>query len=314
MSSPSLEARLRGGLYGLLVGDALGVPYEFHDPANLPERVTMVPPEGFRRAHPGTPPGTWSDDGAHALCLLASLLSTGEVDLLDLGRLMLAWDRDGYMAVDGRVFDIGNATTLALARRARGVLPEACGGTHDHSNGNGSLMRVLPLALWHEGSDAELVHLARRQSLLTHAHPRSQACCALYCLWARRLLEGEPDSELAWAAAVAGLRAAAPEGDDVRTELDEVILDPRWVPRGTGYVLDCLLSAREAMQAGDYEAVVRAAVAFGHDTDTTACVAGGLAGIRDGLGAIPEGWLGALRGRDLCDPLVDELVRHRGER
>lgn len=295
------------------MGDALGVPYEFHDPANLPATVTMVPPEGFRRAHPGTPPGTWSDDGAHALCLLASLLSTGELDLEDLGRLMLDWDRDGYMAVDGRVFDIGNATTLALARRARGVPPTACGGRDEHSNGNGALMRVLPLALWHVGSDEELVHLARRQGLLTHAHPRSQACCALYCLWARRLLEGEPDSEVAWEAAVAGLREAAPEGDDVRTELEVNILSERLVPRGTGYVLDCLLSAREAMRAGDYEAVVRAAIAFGHDTDTTACVAGGLAGVRDGHGAIPEAWLAALRGRELCDPLIEELVRLRGE-
>ena len=79
--------RLAGALVGLLVGDALGVPYEFRSPEALPpfDEIEYTPPQGFQRAHHGTPPGTWSDDGAQALCLLASLLHKGELDPEDLG-------------------------------------------------------------------------------------------------------------------------------------------------------------------------------------------------------------------------------------
>ena len=97
--------RIAGGLLGLLVSDALGCPYEFHQPADLPplDQIEMAPPPGFDRAHVGTPPGTWTDDGAQALCLLASLLDRGGFDPSDFGRRLLNWYAWGYMAVDGRV-------------------------------------------------------------------------------------------------------------------------------------------------------------------------------------------------------------------
>ena len=168
--------RIEGGLLGLLCGDALGVPYEFHSPSQIPAVVEMEPPLGFNRSHRGIPPGTWSDDGAQALCLLASLLHCGHLDVDDLGRRLQNWDRHGYMAVDGRVFDIGNQTSTALAALASGVPATSSGPADERSNGNGSLMRVLPLALWHRGTDAELVRDARLQSLPTHGHLRSQVC------------------------------------------------------------------------------------------------------------------------------------------
>jgi len=90
-----------GGLVGLLVGDAVGVPYEFNAPEDLPDRhhIDMVPPAGFARSHAGVPPGTWSDDGAQALCLLASLLECGKFSLPDFADRLLRWYDGGYMAV-----------------------------------------------------------------------------------------------------------------------------------------------------------------------------------------------------------------------
>jgi ADP-ribosylglycohydrolase len=166
-------------------------------------------------------------------------------------------------------------------------------------------MRVLPLALWHRGADAGLVADACAQSRVTHGHPRAQACCALYCLWARRTLEEAADP---WAAAVAALRDLLPGDSPLRFELEWAIRpdDPPG-GGGSGYVVDCLRSARGALGAGAYEQVVRAAVALGHDTDTTAAVAGGIAGLRDGLGAIPARWREGLRGRELYEPLLNAL-------
>lgn len=303
--------KISGGLIGLLVGDALGVPYEFHERSAIPSpaEIEFTPPPGFRRSHRGVAPGTWSDDGAHALILLASLLQCGKVDLDDLGSRMIDWYNSGYKAVDGDVFDVGIQTAQAINRLARGVPPDECGSLDEHANGNGSLMRVLPLALWHKGSIEELVAGAHRQSLITHGHPRSQVCCALYCLWARYTLEGSIDP---WREAVCSLRAIYAEDSQEREEL-EWSIRPDDPPdgAGSGYVVDCLRSARWALQAGEYEQVVKAAISLGNDTDTTACVAGGIAGLRDGVNAIPERWRNALRGKELYEEELRLLIDWR---
>lgn len=126
------------------------------------------------------------------------------------------------------------------------------------------------------------VELARRQSVVTHAHLRSQLCCALYCLWARRIVEGSADP---WLAAVETLRAMLPEGRAWSGRSWRAASGPMTRPTGGGsggHAVDALRSARQVVELGDYEAVVKAAVALGNDTDTTACIAGGIAGLRGG--------------------------------
>jgi ADP-ribosyl-[dinitrogen reductase] hydrolase len=295
--------RLKGGLYGLLIGDALGVPYEFHPPSAIPSRelIDMIPPARFRRAHATVKPGTWSDDGALALCLLDSLIEKGGLDLANLAAKFLEWGSNGYLAVDGRVFDIGNQTSRAFDNLKNGVSPETAGPSDVMSNGNGSLMRVLPLALWHRGSDEDLVSLAHAQSLVTHGHVHAQVSCALYVLAAKRLLENVTMNE-AWERAEADLATLyqdSPHGP----ALDFVLSLKSHAPQGSGYVVDSLWSAKSACQESTFAGVVKAAIALGNDTDTTACIAGGLAGIHFGFDAIPLRWMDILRGRDLVKPL-----------
>lgn len=304
----TLHERMAGGLWGLLVGDAVGVPYEFHAPHELPpwDALELTPPAGFRRAHAGVPPGTWSDDGAQALALLASLLDYNALDLDDFGQRLVAWYERGELAVGNHVFDVGIQTAQAIRALQAGTPAHAAGPSHEQANGNGSLMRVLPLALWHQGSDAELVRDAHAQSQVTHGHLRAQVCCALYCLWARRLLHAAPD---AWGQAVAALRTIYGAGSPAYAELaGQIRPDDPPAGQGSGYVVDSLRSARLALEQPTYEAVVKAAIALGHDTDTTACIAGGLAGIREGVGTIPARWLGVLRGKELAQPLLDRLL------
>jgi ADP-ribosyl-[dinitrogen reductase] hydrolase len=307
----TLRERIEGGIYGLLIGDALGVPYEFHTRNEIPSvsEIEFAPPEYFDRTHKSVPPGTWSDDGAQALILLASLLDCGKLDITHFARGLVDWYQVGYMAVDGNVFDVGIQTGQAIRKLMSGVKAEIAGQTDEQANGNGSLMRVLPLALWHKGSDEELVKAAHQQSIVTHGHVRSQVCCALYCLWARCLLEEKDD---AWEEAVVRIKNIY---DDDSAEYAELMWsvrpDEMIEGQGSGYVVDTLRSARWAMQKSTYEEVVKAAISLGKDTDTTACVAGGIAGIRDGIKIIPKRWVDNLRGKDIFDSELRKLVEWR---
>jgi ADP-ribosyl-[dinitrogen reductase] hydrolase len=306
---PTRAGRIAGGLVGLLVGDALGVPYEFHPPEAIPPlaQIEFESPKGFARSHTAAPRGAWSDDGAQALCLLASLLERGRFDAEDFGKRIVCWYDEGYLAVDGKIFDVGIQTGRAIQRLRAGVPPLEAGSTEERALGNGSLMRVLALALWHRGTDAELVADAQAQSRVTHGHPRAQVCCALYCLWARRLLDEAADP---WGEAVAALRVRYPEGSVYREELEfHVRPDGKPEGKGGGYVVDALHSARWAISQGAYELAVKSAVALGNDTDTTACLAGGVAGLRDGIEAIPARWRQQLAGREIYEPLLDQLLQ-----
>ena len=303
-----LQDRLEGGLLGLLIGDALGVPYEFHAAQDIPptEQIDFEPPVGFNRTYEGTPAGTWSDDGAQALCLLASLLHCNALDLGDFANRMVNWFRMGYMAVDYRVFDIGITTARALERLDGKIPPELAGENTPNSNGNGSLMRVLPLALWHRGSDAQLIEDAHRQSCVTHRHLRSQICCALYCLLGRRVLQSDSSP---WENAVKVLRQHYQGRKEWLDELDEHIQpDAAIAPKGSGYVVDSLHAARYALAFEDYQTAVRWAISLGNDTDTTACIVGGIIGLRDGKSHIPQEWQEKLRGQALYQPLMEQLL------
>lgn len=306
----SKSERVRGGFWGLLVGDALGVPYEFHSPDHLPplDQIEFYPPKGFPRTYPNLLPGTWSDDGAQALCLLDSLLACGKMDPQDFADRLFRWYEQGYMAVDGEVFDVGVQTSAAIRAFRAGTPALEAGFVLPEGKGNGSLMRVLPLALWHRGTDAELVEDAHLQSMVTHGHPCNQVCCALYCLWIRRVLGGMPTAG-AYRDAVYTLREIYSEGSSHWMELEHTVR-PEDEPEsdGNGYVVTTINSVRLSISKGSYEQVVKAAVALGRDTDTNAAVAGGLAGVRDGVSAIPDRWLNSLRGKELARPLLERLL------
>jgi len=305
---PSLQSRLRGAIYGLLIGDALGVPYEFSNASELPEAglIEMQPPPGFARAHDGVPVGTWSDDGAQALHVLTVMLDGDTQIEARLAAGLLAWRNAGELTPDGRVFDIGIQTQEALYRLAGGVPPDQSGPDQERNNGNGSLMRVLPTALLPAKHDAVLVDRARRQSLPTHGHVRSLLACAMSALISTRLIRGNTFVQaLDEAQAVLEETVAPVERDELR-----VLLDGRLdAPQGSGYVVDCLWSAVAAvLRTETFEDCVRCAIGFGNDTDTTACVAGGWAGLLYGEEGIPSRWRAALRGKHLVEPLLARVV------
>ncbi len=308
--------RLEGAVWGHLVGDALGVPYEFRPPESIGE---------VRFGAPGThgqPPGTWSDDGALMLALLDSLLVADPAggrpvvrfDPEDQGRRIRAWHEHGAYTPDGDgAFDVGGATLAAVHALQAGVPADRSGSVTPHALGNGSLMRILPVALAGRGrDDATLVGWASAASGVTHGDPLARVACALYVLLARRLLERSDDP----GAALASARKAMGEvvaGSPLAPALAGLLA---WSRRtGGGHAADAFWSAWEAATTADcYQDAVVRAVRFGNDTDTTAAIAGGLAGIRWGVGSIPQVWLARLRGREIVGELLDRLLAEAGWR
>lgn len=308
--------RLEGAIWGHLVGDALGVPYEFLPPEAIREVIF-----GARGTH-GRPPGTWSDDGSLMLALLDSLVAWDgdggrtlvRFDPADQALRIRRWFDEGAYTPGGEgCFDVGNATRAAIEAFRAGVPAEDAGSTLPNALGNGSLMRILPVALAGRGlDDATLVAWAVTASAVTHGAPLARVACALYVLLATRLFQ-TPDQP---AAALTGAREALQAqvaGGPLEGALGELLA---WDRRtGGGHVADAFWSAWEALAGADsYAAAVTRAVRLGHDTDTTAAIAGGLAGIRWGIGGIPQAWLAAMRGRDLVGPLVDRLLARDGWR
>jgi ADP-ribosylglycohydrolase len=308
----TLATRLIGGVWGHLVGDAVGVPYEFRPAAEIAASGPVV---FGAKGGPRRPPGTWSDDGALTLALLDSLTADGVgFDVEDQGRRCVAWWREGAYTPDGLMFDIGRTTMKALSAIKAGARAADAGPSGEFDCGNGSLMRILPIALTGRARPwGELIDRARRASRVTHGHPRAQVACALYVLVAARLLRGERQRDPVLSNAADDIRIEC--GGDVPF-MNALYHLMGWTERGgRGVVWDSFWSAWDAFAGADsYQATIERAVAYGNDTDTTAAIAGGLAGIYWGIDGIPGEWLAGMRGREVVTPLVDRLLAGEGWR
>jgi ADP-ribosyl-[dinitrogen reductase] hydrolase len=317
--SPGLarQSRILGGLWGVAVGDALGVPVEFCSRENL-DRNPITDLRGYGTHN--QPLGTWSDDTSLTLCTVDTLLHAGE-DYQALGQYFARWLDAEVWTPRGRVFDVGNTTAAAIRRLARGVPPLEAGRDDEPSNGNGSLKRILPVAIWFAGRrTADSIEAAHRFSALTHRHPRSQVGCAMFCLIAQRLLVGLDAASAideAWQDASA-YYGAAPFAS-------ELLAYSRIVPaanlktlklreiRGSGYVVDALEASLWCLlNSESFDEAVLRAVNLGDDTDTTGAVTGGLAGIRYGLQAVPAHWRSNLARHGDLDTLFDAFVARVG--
>ena len=215
------------------------------------------------------PTGTWSDDTSMTLALCDSIREQGCVDPSDIQSRFIKWCQTGAYTIDG-LFDIGIATQKALSQGY------GCSGEFD--NGNGSLMRTAPLAFSH-ATDDEI----RAVSAITHAHQISTEACVEFVHVCRALASG------------IAIQSALPH-------YDTLITIPRTEIRSSGFVLDTLKAAYWCLATTTiYKDCVLKAVNLGDDTDSTAAVAGALAGIVYGIQGIPDEWVNKLRGKELID-------------
>lgn len=309
-------------LFGVAVGDALGVPVEFKSRDILKQNpVTDMIGYGTHNQ----PPGTWSDDGSLTFCLAESLCQG--YDLRDLADRFISWRDDNYWTPHGHVFDIGYATSDAISNLRMGAQPVFAGRNDEQSNGNGSLMRILPLVLYTQNQPIERRFKCTKEiSSLTHAHIRSILACFIYLEFALQLLQGkekfaafENTQNLVNNFLSTNAIATQQEIDCFRRILGNPAGEHKIKPineypeheiASSGYVLHSLEASFWCLLNSDsYEHTVLKAVNMGDDTDTTAAIVGGLAGLLYGQDNIPPHWVGQLARKDDITDLASRLHR-----
>jgi len=314
--------KIKTGILGVIVGDALGLPVQFKDRSwFIKNPVTdMSGPGVFNK-----PLGSWSDDGSLTLALASSLI-TG-YDPQSIMKEFEAWFFYGKYTQDGQAYDMGQTTTNAILNYHRGIPLEKCGGRSYYDNGNGSLMRIMPLVFYLRDrygteftQDPLAMAIIHEVSALTHGHELAKLSCGMYLSIANELLNSLPKEK----AVELGLKKAAlayerdPQFTKVRSEyhrfndLSQFVLLPSQEIGSSGFVKDTLeASIWCLLRTNSYEEAVLKAVNLGFDTDTTAAVCGGLAALA--YGQIKTEWIESIHHSDqiaeICSALEKSLSR-----
>lgn len=293
---------IQDGIYGLIIGDALGVPYEFKSPQEL-QKNPVTDMIGYGTW--GQPLGTWSDDTALTLATMNSIIkNNGNINLDHMMKEYVKWITQGdYMQNQGiEPFDYGNTTSNAILNYIDGMDVYNCGLTDEYSNGNGSLMRMLPLAFL----DTDYQTIAE-VSGLTHAHMRCQIGCNLYVEIAKQIIQGGEDTFCDYVS-----KASEKIIDYYRNEKEleyyHRIFEVDYTDGVTGktHIVDTLESAIYSIRvAEDYRSSVLTAVNIGNDTDTVGAVCGGLAGLYYGYDDIPSEWISNVYNKKIVEDICE---------
>lgn len=290
------QDRSKGCLVGLAVGDAIGTTLEFRPPGTFKPITDMV-----GGGHFCLKKGYWTDDTSMALCLGHSLVESQGFDANDQMQRYCDWLDNGYMSSIGTCFDVGVSVSSALRRFQKSGEPFS-GSKARWSSGNGSIMRLAPIPIFYQYQPPQAMHFGGESSRTTHASPLCIDACRYLSLLLVNLLQGVDKS------AVLSL--------DYQPQTDELalIMAGDFAHKsyesltGSGYVIESLESALWCfLNTDSLEACVLAAANLGNDADTTAAIAGQLAGAYYGHQGIRQDWLLALHQHDEIAALADSL-------
>ena len=300
-------------LLGTAIGDALGLPVQFLDRDVIAKNpvTTMVGHGQF-----DVPAGTWSDDSSLSLCLAESLCNG--YDLNDISNNFIKWMFEGYWTPFNKAFDIGNTTYFAIVNLRNGISPHLAGMDRERDNGNGSLMRILPLVPYIINMEEEdRFRIIGEVSSLTHRHPRSILACISLCEFAIQYINLQSIEKAYQTMQQTMLQLLKKE-----MFIEEDIPFKRFVGlsyeefknielkdiHSTGYVIDTLEASLWCVfNTTNYKDATLKAVNLGDDTDTVGAITGGLAGIIYGYDTIPSEWLEVLARKDDIIELADKL-------
>jgi len=306
--------KIKSAFLGLAVGDALGVPVEFKSREWLKLRpVTEMQEYGTHNQKAGT----WSDDSSLTFCL-ADSFDKG-YDLQKIADNFVAWNSKAYWTAYNQVFDIGNTTYVAIKNLENGISPEKSGATEINSNGNGSLMRILPLAFYLKNKTLdERFEIIKQVSSLTHAHYYSIVSCFIYVEYAILLINGN-DKFLSYQKMQNIVNNYFDKINldlEIRLIFNRILKNKIWeynenIIQSSGFVIHSLEASLWCLlKYNNYSETVLAAVNLGLDTDTTATITGGLAGLTYGKENIPEKWLNVLARKNDIENLAERFYKN----
>jgi ADP-ribosyl-[dinitrogen reductase] hydrolase len=299
-----LIERYRGSLLGLAAGDALGTTLEFEVPGSFTPIADIVGGGPF-----GLEPGEWTDDTSMALCLAESLIACKAFDPTDQLERYCRWYREGHLSSRGECFDIGGTTRSALESFER-TSRAYCGPTSEWSAGNGSLMRLAPVPLFHARQPRKAIERSGDSSRTTHGAVEAVDACRYLAALLVGALHGASKEELLaehyspvpgfWQEAPLAPKIAVVAGGSFRRDPPEI--------RGAGYVVHSLEAALWAFdRSSSFREGALLAVNLGNDADTTGAVYGQLAGAFYGEGGIPDSWRSRLALRDTIVSMAEGL-------
>ncbi|WP_271856210.1 ADP-ribosylglycohydrolase family protein [Patiriisocius marinus] len=292
----NIELKIQESFFGQAIGDALGVPVEFKSRKHLTENP-VKDFLGFMCWN--QPPGTFSDDSSMMFCTAESL--SKKYDIEDIGNLFVKWYKEGFWGAHDELFDIGGTTRRSLDRIIEGEKAKFSGEFFPENNGNGSLMRILPLVflLYSETNINIRFQIVKEVSSITHAHFRSIMSCFIYVEFGIQILKGK-DKKKAYLDAQIIINNFIDNNDFNPDEIQlfEKVLKNRIEKydideiNSNGYVIDSIESSLWCfMNSNSYAESVLMSVNLGGDTDTTAAINGGIAGLYYGWGNIPKKWV-----------------------
>mgnify|MGYP000920552510 FL=1 len=306
----------KSGMYGLIIADAMGVPVEFtsREDRKLDPVTDMRGYGTYNQSE-----GTWSDDSSMAIATLVSIRDNVKIDYKDIMDRFHNWCMYGAYTPFDNVFDIGVATSRAIMKYSTGADPLQSGGETEWDNGNGSLMRILPVCLYifeqqkdMKLSDDEAIDIIHNCSALTHAHLRSKMACGIYYFLVKAVIEidGEITERLQIGIDNAFRYYRLNTGAEISSynriiSLFEFKDIPEENIKSTGYVVDTLEAALWCLlNTSSYREAILKAVNLCNDTDTIAAVTGGVAGIFYGYENIPDKWKSQIQRKDLIESLL----------
>ncbi|WP_326981575.1 ADP-ribosylglycohydrolase family protein [Chryseobacterium sp. MYb264] len=313
-----MENVVKAGIFGVCIGDALGVPVEFKSRETL-KSFPVATMQEFGSWN--QPKGTWSDDSSLTLCIAEQL--TKGYDLEKIGESFVKWVKYGHWTAHGRLFDIGGTTRHSIARLIKGESARFSGNIFEEDNGNGSLMRTLPLAFYlkDEENIEKLYQTVKEVSSITHGHFRSVFACFIYVIFAIELIKGKDKKEAYQRTQKIALEFAEIQGfnpkaiqlfdrilkNDISKYHEDEISSGGYVLHSLEASLWCFLNSES------YAEAVLKAVNLGEDTDTTGAITGGIAGIYYGFDNIPEEWVEVLVRKvdieKLCEKLDKKIMK-----
>lgn len=286
--------KVENGIIGFVDGDTMGVPVEFNSRGKL---LLNPVTEMLEYGTHNMPKGCWSDDTSMTLATMDSIIKCKEINTNDMADKFIKWYRNGEYTATGIMFDIGTTTQQALVKYQRGIdIASKCGGEREYDNGNGSLMRMLPIAYYCylKGlEDTEILKIVKEVSSITHRHPISILGCYIYVRLAIELLKGK------------GLLQAYQEikkldysyfTEDTIYKYERILNNDIGLYNineisSNGYIVSTLEAVIWTLiNSKSFNETIIKAINLGEDTDTVGACVGGLAGIYYGIENINQKW------------------------